>query len=468
MEVSWLTPSCEIPGLKSGLKETKMSVNNSNGEFSYTLINRFKKKFHSDPVNKLALNAVTRGRLQEIAINRDVLNGMNFCFSHEAEPVEITDQKRSGTCWMFAELNWMRTFTRKKFNIKNIEFSENHLVFWDKLEKANYFLEQIIGLLEEDTFNRRLHHLLKKPTPDGVEWHMIMNLIKKYGLVPISVMPDTSNRENTRLMNDIVSYKLRESAAALRKMWKSGKSIEQIRRKKERFLEEIFRILAICLGVPPEKFDWSFRDKDEKFIRESQITPHGFYDKYVGIDLDDVYCLGSCPSSSTPYYKTYTVEFFNNMVGGRRWIWLNLPIRELKKCAVKVLKMGKTCLFGCDVLQESHSQEGLLSTDLFNYDLVFQTKLAMDKATRLDYGQTILTHSMVFAGVDIVKNRPVKWKVENSWGTKVGKKGYFIMSDQWFDEHVFNVIVEKEHLTARIIKLFEQEPVVLPPWHPMG
>lgn len=445
-----------------------MSKKDFNGGVSPTLLKKFRRKFESNPAMKIALNAVTRGNLQEIAINRDVLNRADFSFSDEIETGEMTDQKQSGTCWLFANLNWLRTFTQEKFKIKSIEFSENYMVFWDKLEKANLFFEQIIKYIDEEPDSRKNMFLLKNPVPDGGGWHMTVNLIKKYGLVPKALMPDTTNRENTRLMNGVLYYKLREGAAELRRMHRTGKSPDSLRARKMKYLEEIHRILGITLGMPPDRFDWSYKDKDDKFHRERAITPLEFAEKYVKVDLDDVFCLINAPSSNMPYNKTFNVEFFDNIVGGDDYKWLNVPVSALKRHAVKMLKKKKAVLFGCDVGQNSNAKEGLLYDDLYDYELIFDTKMKMNKKTRLDFAQTVVTHAMVFTGVDLVDGKPVKWKVENSWGDKHGKKGYFMMSDEWFDEHVFDLAVPKEYLSPKLLEKFDQDPITLPPWSPMA
>ncbi|MFC1851307.1 C1 family peptidase [candidate division CSSED10-310 bacterium] len=432
-------------------------------------LKKFEEKVKQDPACVIAMNAVTRGNIQEIAISREVLNNASYSFSHEIEnKAPITDQKKSGTCWMYAELNWLRILTQKKFKIEEIEFSQNYLMLWDKLEKANYFLEQIIIHRQQELDDRKVHFLLHRPLPDGGEWHMLFNLVEKYGLVPKAIMPDTFNRENSRFLNEHLGYKLREYAAQLRRMYESGQSEAQLRDKKAQFLEDIYRLIVIFFGLPPHRFNWSYRDKNKKYHQETQITPHDFYNKYIALDCKKVVTLCSCPSSTTPFWHTYVLEFFQNMVGGVEWIWLNVPSAELKKIALKMLKRGEACLFGCDVIQESHNKTGLLYHNLYDYELLLQTPFEMSKADRLDYGQSTLTHSMVLAGVELVNNKPVRWKVENSWGSEVGQKGYFIMSDEWFDEHLLNIVVPDKYLTARMKKAFEQEPVLLPPWHAMA
>lgn len=418
---------------------------------------------------KVAMNAVTRGSLTDIALNRDIINSNNWAFSHEIEEkAEITDQKKSGTCWLFAEFNWLRTITMKKFRMGNLEFSQNYLMFYDKLEKANFYLEELIKRLDLDIDDRYIRFILDRPARDGGEWHMLVNLLNKYGIVPKEIMPDTYNRENSRHINELISFKIREAYAYMRKLFLSNKKDSIIRQYKEKIMSDIFKILAVCMGIPPERFDWSYRDKDRKYHRETGITPREFYDKYIGLDLDAFYTLVDCPTVQTPYERTFTIDLFDNMPGQRGWKWLNVPIYEIKKIALKILKNGEAVLFGCDVLQESHTKEGYLLTGLYNYDLLFQTSFIMDKKTRLECGHARLTHSMVLTGVELEGKTPVRWKVENSWGTDAGRKGYFVMSDRWFDEHVLDLIVPPRYMPAVLKKRFSRKPVILPPWHVMA
>jgi len=444
-------------------------VTNKKGAIKIEHLKKYRDEFLSNQALKVVMNAATRGNLQEIALNRDILNRNNWSFSHEIEEKpDISDQKQSGTCWMFADLNWLRTITMKKFKIEKLEFSENHLMFYDKLEKANYYLEILMGMVDRDIDDRHVRFILDNPTPDGGEWHMIVNLINKYGLMPKDVMPDSWNREQSRFINQLVGYKIRYAFAQMRSLPKSKRTDAHLRACKDDTMKTIYRILATCMGVPPKKFDWSFRDKDKNYHQETGITPREFYEKYVGLDLNQCSTLASCPSKQTPFDKTYSIELFGNMVGGDLWKWLNLPVKELKKIAVKMLKNGDAVLFGCDVVQESHSKEGLLFNELYDYPLMFQTSFSMDKQTRLDFGQSRLTHSMVLTGVELVDKKPVRWKVENSWGTEVGKKGLFVMSDQWFDEHVLDLIVPKNYMPEKFLNQYQQTPTMLPPWHIMA
>ena len=436
-------------------------------EIEKDMVKKFQENFKSNQANKIAMNAITGGNLNEIALNRDVLNNVHYSFSNEIETTGVTDQKKANTCWMFAALNWFRTVARKKNNIKDIQFSANYLIFWDKMEKANYFLEDMIDLREKDIDDRELHFLLKNPIPDDGEWHMMINLVNKYGMVPKSAMPETFNSESSRYLNFILSFKLREGAALIRKMHGEGKTVEEIRKVKAKILEVIYRILAIFLGIPPEKFSWSYKDKDKEFHRAKDITPQEFFKKYIDINMEDILILWSCPSERTPYNKVYTIAHTTYMAGGRSLTALNLPVEKLKNYAFEMLKNEEACMFGCDVTQEYNTKEGLFYCNLYEYDMIFQTGFKMDKTTRFDYCQSFINHLMVLTGVDIIEEKPVKWKVENSWGEKHGKKGYFMMSDKWFDQHVMELMVPKSYLSKEDLELFKQKPVKVPRWFAM-
>ena len=445
-----------------------MGEKRSGGTITGKMIRTLEKAFKTRPENRAMMNAVTRGNLQEIALNRKVINDLDFNFSKEVEiGGPITDQKRAGTCWLFAELNWLRTFAAKKMKVEKFEFSQNQVIFWNKLERSNYFLEKMIEYRDRPWDDRYVYHLLDNPVGDDGDWHMLADVIDKYGLLPKSAMPDTFNRESSRYLNEILYFKLREGAVEIRELHRKGKPVSALRKVKEEITKVVYRCLVILLGEPPKKIDFGFRDKKKKFHRDTGLTAKDFYEKYVGIDTKDIYNLLCCPTPETPYNRTVSAEFFANTVGGRSLFCLNVPIETLRQKAVQVLRAGEACLFGADVLQESYSKDGLLDSDLYDYELIFDTPFKMDKTRRIQTLQTRLTHSMVFLGVDIKNGKPVKWKVENSWGESSGKKGFFIMSQSWFDEHVYDVILHKKFLSKAMLKAFEKPPIILPPWHPM-
>lgn len=438
-------------------------------EITLDLVNRLNEKFNENETNKLAMNAVGRVDLQELAVNRELFKSLDFSFSDEIDVApEATAQQKVGVCWMFAALNLMRFITQKKINVKSFEYSGPYLMFWDKLEKANYFLEKMIEFRDLPYDERNLKTFLDNPLPDGGDWYMFVNLVKKYGLVPSSVMQHSSYSKDSTKHNEVISTKLREYAGTIRKMHKDGKTLEEIQEQRIKFTEEIYKILVICFGKPPSKFNWSYKDEDKKFFREKNITPHEFYEKYIGHALDDYVSVWSTPLSDTPYNKMYTIQNTRKMVGGNKFLTLNVPFDEFKEYAVKKMKNHEPCVFSCDVGKDSLRKEGFLIKGIFNYDLIFQTRFESDKATRLEMGESHLTHCMLIVGVDLEDDKPVKWKVENSWGTDVGKKGFFVMSDEWFDDNVYQLIVPKKYLDKEKLEILNQEPTVLPLWHPMS
>jgi len=381
---------------------------------------------------------------------------------------KVTNQKASGRCWGFAGLNLMRLSLAEKYNLKDFEFSQNYFIFCDKLEKSNYFLESILKTFDESYDSRLMMHLLSEPVQDGGQWDMFVNLIEKYGVLPQSVMPESFQSSQSRMMNGFLTRKLREFAWMLRKKNEKGAKLTELRKEKEEMLTTIYSMLCIFLGNPPESFNWQVRDKDKKFIRFTNLTPLDFYKKHVEIKLKDKVCLIHAPMSNKQMNELYTVSYLGNVIDGDIIKYANVEMAVIKRASVKSLKNNEAVWFGCDVGKMYHSDLGVMDVDLYDYESVLGTEFKMDKGTRLEYGDSLMTHAMLFTGVDIVKNQPTKWRVENSWGEKGGNKGYFLMTDKWFDEYNFEVVVDKKYLPKRIIALFEKEPIALDPWDPMG
>ena len=432
-------------------------------------LREFEEAFRSDPRNKLALNAATVNPLDKIVQNRESVIASDHTFSHLIEGLPITNQKKSGRCWMFAGLNLFRLEAAKKLKVEEFELSQSYHMFWDKLEKANYFLENVIEIVDEPVGSRLFMHLMASPIPDGGQWDMFVNLVRKYGVVPKKVMPETESSSTTKAMNEVLTAKLREYAAELRKMHEEGSPHKDLRARKAEMLTVIYRILAIHMGEPPATFNWQWRDKDKEFQRDGVITPHEFFEKYVGFDVDAMVCLINCPTRDKPFNKLYTVEYLGNVVGGDIIRYLNVDMDVFKKAAVDMIADGKAVWFGCDVGKMIDRDAGILNTDLYDYELFYNTQFKADKAERVDYGHSVMTHAMVLTGVDLDEdNRPVKWRVENSWGEKVGDKGYFVMSDRWFEEYTYELAVDKKYLPKELWEVLETEPIRLPPWDPMG
>lgn len=430
---------------------------------------KYHEHIDSSPMHQVIMNAMGRVELNELAVNRDLIKSMDFSFSDELEVApEATAQQKVGVCWIFAAMNLLRYFTQQKFNMESFEFSGPYLMFWDKLEKANYFLEKMIEFRDRPYDDRELRLYLEKPIPDGGDWYMFVNLVKKYGMVPASVMQHASYSKESIPHNLVFSSKLRQYAARIREMAQQGVSLEAIQQEREKYTEALYQMMVVSFGSPPLEFNWGYRNKDKVFFKESNMTPHRFFEKYVTIDLDSYACIWSSPMADTPYHKTYTIAHTRKMVGGERNLALNLPYDTFKAYALKKLKNHEPVLFSCDVGKDSLRDEGLLVKGIYNYDLLFQTQFGMEKSQRLEMKETSMTHCMLIVGVDLDSDgNPVKWKVENSWGADVGKKGYFVMSDDWFDEHVYQLIVPQKYLSDSELAELKQEPMVLPLWHPM-
>lgn len=389
-------------------------------------------------------------------------------FSVDVTTGKVSNQKQSGRCWMFAALNTFRHKMLNDFNLKEFELSQNHTFFWDKYEKANYFYENILATANEPLTSRKVAFLLQTPQQDGGQWDMIVSIFQKYGVVPKTVMPESSNSSNSRDLNNYLNKKLRKDAVALRELVAEGKTAEDIQTAKEAMLEDIYRFLATSLGTPPETFDFEYRDEDKNYHIDRNLTPQSFYEKYVGVDLDDYVSIINAPTADKPYNQSYTVEMLGNVVGGKEVKYLNVDMPTFKKLAIAQLEQGESVWFGCDVGQSSTRDTGIMALDAYDINDLFDIDFTMTKAERLDFGESLMTHAMVLTGVDLIDGESTKWKVENSWGEKVGTNGFFVMSDAWMDEYTYQIVVRKEFLTAEQLAAFEAEPTVLAPWDPMG
>jgi len=355
-----------------------------------------------------------------------------------------------------------------KMNLKTFEFSQNYLLFWDKLEKANYFLEAILETADRPADERTVHWLLGNLLSDGGQWNMFVNLIHKYGVVPKSAMPETESSSNTMRMNAVLKEKLREGARTLRDLIAQGATGDDARGTKDAFLHVIYRILAIHLGTPPTTFDWQWLDKDRTFHRDGTLTPQEFAARYITLPLDEYVCLVHDPRDTSPYGRTFTVDYLGNVWEGGLTRYLNVEIDVLKDIAMHTLLDGEPVWFGCDVGKMLRRETGLWDAQLFDYTSVYDTAFTLTKAERLVYRQTQMTHAMLFTGVDVVDGTPRRWRVENSWGEDSGQKGFYLMNDSWFDEYLFEIAAHKRFLPAALRTALEADPIVLPAWDPMG
>ncbi|EHJ53325.1 aminopeptidase C [Streptococcus macacae] len=439
------------------------------GEINQDFTDKLYAEFEASTKFRAVENAVTHNGLLKSLESRQKSAANNFAFSIDLTKDKVSNQKASGRCWMFAALNTFRHKLISDFKLEEFELSQAHTFFWDKYEKSNWFLEQIIATADQELTSRKVQFLLDTPQQDGGQWDMVVSLFEKYGVVPKSVYPESVSSSNSRELNQYLNKLLRQDAQILRDSMAQKESDEAIKLKKEELLQEIFNFLAVNLGLPPRQFDFAYRDKENNYRAERNITPQDFYEKYVGLKLSDYVSIINAPTSDKPYGQSYTVELLGNVVGSPAVRYLNVDIKRFKELALSQLKAGETVWFGSDVGQSSNRQTGVMATGLYDFKSGVDITFSQDKAGRLDYGESLMTHAMVLAGVDLDdKGQPIQWKVENSWGEKVGSKGYFVASDSWMDEYSYQIVVRKDLLTPKERAAYEAEPNVLSPWDPMG
>lgn len=436
-------------------------------DFDFT--ERLYANYLANPSLQATENAVSHNGLLKSLETRQSAIDNDYVFSIDLTKDAVSNQKASGRCWMFAALNTFRHKLISDFKLENFELSQAHTFFWDKYEKSNWFLEQIIATADLEIGSRKVKFLLDTPQQDGGQWDMVVALFEKYGVVPKSVYPESISSSASRELNQYLNKLLRQDAQILRDLLAKGASPEEVQTQKENLLQEIFNFLAVNLGLPPRNFDFAYRDKDNVYHRDTNVTPQAFYEKYVGLKLSDYVSIINAPTTDKPYNKSYTVELLGNVVGAPAVRYLNVEMNRFKELAIAQLKAGESVWFGSDVGQSSNRQTGIMATNTYDFSSGLGIHFHQDKAGRLDYSESLMTHAMVLTGVDLDENElPLKWKVENSWGDKVGDKGYFVASDSWMDEYTYQIVVRKEFLTPEELAAYQAQPQVLAPWDPMG
>ncbi|HFR3476269.1 TPA: C1 family peptidase, partial [Streptococcus suis] len=436
-------------------------------DFDFT--ERLYANYLANPSLQATENAVSHNGLLKSLETRQSAIDNDYVFSIDLTKDAVSNQKASGRCWMFAALNTFRHKLISDFKLENFELSQAHTFFWDKYEKSNWFLEQIIATADQEIGSRKVKFLLDTPQQDGGQWDMVVALFEKYGVVPKSVYPESISSSASRELNQYLNKLLRQDAQILRDLLAKGASPEEVQTQKENLLQEIFNFLAVNLGLPPRSFDFAYRDKDNVYHRDTNVTPQAFYEKYVGLKLSDYVSIINAPTTDKPYNKSYTVELLGNVVGAPAVRYLNVEMNRFKELAIAQLKAGESVWFGSDVGQSSNRQTGIMATNTYDFSSGLGIHFHQDKAGRLDYSESLMTHAMVLTGVDLDDNeQPLKWKVENSWGDKVGDKGYFVASDSWMDEYTYQIVVRKEFLTQEELAAYQAQPQVLAPWDPMG
>ncbi|CAM3097624.1 C1 family peptidase [Leuconostoc rapi] len=439
-------------------------------EITQQQIAAFKKSSQS-PLTDIARRATMKNGIHDASFNQAVANNNTPIFAIDLNTGKVANQKQSGRCWMFAALNTMRHDITSLFHLSDeFQLSQSYTFFWDKFEKANYFYQNVLDTAVEPLDSRKVSFLMTTPQQDGGQWDMIVALIEKYGVVPQSVYPESTASSASREFNTTFNTLLRHDAVSLRELVAQHATEEIINARREEMLAHVYRVLSITFGEPPVNFDFEYRDTDNQFKIDRGLTPQSYFDKFVGWQLSDYVSIINAPTADKPFNATYNVDMLGNVVGGREVKHLNVTIEKMKALAIAQLKDGKSVWFGVDMGPQVDRTNGIMATGIFATDELFQVDTTMTKAQRLDYGESLMTHAMVLTGVDLDEaGQPTKWQVENSWGEKAGKKGYFTMSDDWMSEYAYQIVVNKSYLSDELIDIYDNAtPKLLAPWDPMG
>ncbi len=410
-----------------------------------------------------------RNALAGTALNKLAVTAVNPAsgdtyFSNKVESKGITDQASSGRCWLITGLNVMRAKMIAKYGLGDFRFSQNYGFFYDQLEKSNLFLQAVIDNADKPMDDKLVEWLFKHPLSDGGTFCGVQDIVTKYGLVPADVMPESYNANNTSRMSQLISLKLREYGLELRKAASDAVGEKVLARRKTEMLGTVYHMLSLCLGEPPMEFTWTRRNADGKPVETRKYTPQSFYKEYIGTDLKNGYVL-LMNDPSRPYHKVYTIDLDRHVYDGEQWTYINLPMDEIKQMAIASIKDSTMMYFSCDVGKYYDAQTGVLSLDNYDYGALLGTTFSMNKADRIRSFASASTHAMTLMAVDLdADGKPIKWMVENSWGPSSGYKGHLIMTDDWFDEYMFRLVVEKRFVPVETLKLLKQKPVVLPAW----
>lgn len=443
------------------------NINIVNFEIDQKELKDFKTNYEKDTKNKVVKNALTKNPISEIVYDakneKDVIND----FSIEVKTLPVCNQKQSGRCWIFAACNVLREKIAKELNLENFEISQNYIAFYDKLEKSNYLLSSIIDLIKNSPDERVLMHLLVNGVSDGGQWDMFTNIVKKYGIVPKNVMKETKQSSGTRESNILINSLIRQFAANAQKLYEEGKE-KEIPQLKENVLFKIYSLLLNSFGVPPKKFDFEYTDKDGKYEIIKDFTPKTFFDRFVGDSIDEYVSIINSPTKDKPYYKAYTIEYLNNVIEGKPITHLNLPMDRVKELIIEQLKNGEIVWFGSDVSNYRDRELGIWDDLSYDYMSAFGFDIKFSKEKMLDYHESCMNHAMVLTGVNLKEGVPNRWKIENSWGSESGNKGYYMMSGNWFDSYVYQAVINKKYLTEDEKKALTKPLIKLSPWDPMG
>lgn len=443
-----------------------MAAEEKKGGIDSEMLARLKGSYSNTASNKALRNAMNGNEIDKIAVNPDASNGFSTDFSDKVESKGITDQKRSGRCWLFTGQNVLRSQMMKNHDLGELYLSQNYNFFFDQLEKANLFLQAVIETSSLPDSDKTVDWLFMHPLSDGGQYTGVSENFMKYGVVPAEVMRETTASNNTTRLNSLLSLRLREDGLTLRKMKADGATDEMLEAKKEEMLKTVYRMLALTLGEPPTEFTWTRKNSKGETVSTKKYTPLEFYNEFGGQDLKNDYVM-LMNDPSREYYRLYEIDLDRHAFDASNWKYINLPMEDIKKMAIASIKDGKMMYFSCDVGKYLDRDRGVLDIDNFDYESLFGTEFTMDKAERIKTHASASSHAMTLMAVDIdPQGVPVKWMVENSWGPGAND-GHLIMTDKWFDEYMFRLVVDKKYVPGNILKILKQEPIMLPAWDPL-
>lgn len=441
------------------------SSNRADGAITPELLQKLQQATPKGPAERALHNSIVQNGM--VLANAELMTPPDDHFTYRVPTKGITDQQRSGRCWLFTGFNVLRAQFIKDNNLGEFYFSHCYSFFWDQLEKANLFLE---GILETRTLpitDRKVEWLFQHPINDGGQFTGISDNLLKYGVVPSDVMPETYSSNNTARLSSLIAKLLRQGGMELRSKAQQGATLAELRKDKETTLQAIYRLLCLNLGTPPTTFEYTLRDADGKVLSTKEYTPLSFYQEHVGVNLKDDYVM-IMNDPSQPYYETYAIEYDRHAWDGKDWTYINLPMEEIKEMAIASLKEGNMMYYSCDVGKELNKESGLLTLGYDDYEAITGVPMTMTKGERIASFDSGSTHAMTLVAVDLDKSgKPTKWMVENSWGATSGHQGHLIMTDAWFDAYTFRLVVHKKYLTPRAKELQGKTPKLLPPWSPM-
>ena len=444
-----------------------LSAQVGKGGITPEMLEKIKSEQPNTAADRALRTALAGSSINQLAKNPNNPASSDTYFSHSVPSKGITDQQSSGRCWLFTGMNVMRAKMIKKYNLGAFQFSQSYSFFYDQLEKSNLFLQAVIDNAHKPMDDKLVEWLFKNPLSDGGTFCGVQDVMMKYGAVPAEAMPESYNANNTSRMSAIIALKLREYGLALRQGAAQGQKPAVLEKRKVEMLSTIYRILSTCLGEPPTTFKWTMKDANGRPVSTKEYTPKSFYDEYVGEDLKNNYVM-LMNDPSRPYHRTYTIDMDRHSYDGAQWTYLNLPIEEIKPLAIASIKDSTMMYFSCDVGKFYDSKTGVLCTENFDYATLFDTDFPLDKAGRIRTFASASSHAMTLMAVDLdADGKPTKWKVENSWGPNSGVAGHLIMTDKWFDEYMFRVVIEKRFVPEKLLKLYKHEPTRLPAWDPL-